>query len=980
MKASERTESGPEYWRSLAQLDQLPEFERWLHREFPQNATELGAHSRRTVLKLMAASFGLAGLTACRRPVEKILPFSRSVEDLIPGEAVYYASSFSLGGVTDGIVVETHDGRPTKIEGNREHPTGTGAATAFEQASILELYDPDRAQEVLRNGQPTTWEEFETFVTDHLSRIGNGAGLRFLSESLSSPSLDVVRRHLLTRFPEARWTEYEPLDRDQTRLAARIALGRDVQVLYDLSAADRVVSLDADFLGLDWISKTVARDFARRRRDGDGPSAMNRLYVAESRFSLTGAMADHRLRATHTDVVTLAVGLARELGLVADDTEELAGGGAVDPAGLRWLTAVARDLTAHRGRSLVIAGPRQPAAVQALAFWMNEALGNVGRTVTFAARDVSTGANQFESLPALAAEMASGDVTTLVMIGGNPAFDAPADLGFANLLAQTSMTIRLGVDHNETSALSEWALPAAHDLEAWGDGRAADGSVTLQQPMIQPLYDGRSAAELLALLGDYPDRAGYDIVRKHWQAAWDSPSDDRRWRRALHDGVVADSASPTVESDIDRVAIETALADLSSHPPGIQLSFYPAASVYDGRFANNGWLQETPDPMTKLTWDTAALLSPVTARALDVEQSDVIEIEADGRSVEMPVFVQPGHADDAVSVFVGYGRTESGRVGTGVGHDVYPLRTTDVLWHHPSATLRKTGRRYMLASTQDHHSMEGRPIVREVSVGESLEEAHDQAHLAPLHRRPAGDDEERQWGMAIDLSSCIGCNACVVACQAENNIPIVGKAEVANGREMHWIRLDRYYVGDENDPQAVTQPVACQHCEDAPCETVCPVAATVHSPEGLNDMVYNRCVGTRYCANNCPYKVRRFNYLDYHGELAETEKMAFNPNVTVRMRGVMEKCTYCVQRIQETKITARAESREVRDGEIQTACQQTCPAEAIVFGNIADPESQVARLRSDPRTYSMLEELNVKPRTTYLAKARNLNPELAADV
>ena len=708
---------------------------------------------------------------------------------------------------------------------------------------------------------------------------------------------------------------------------------------------------------------------------------MNRLYVAESRFSLTGAMADHRRRATHTDVVTLAVGLARELGLLADDAEELAGGAPADSDARRWLTAVARDLTAHRGRSLVIAGPRQPAAVQALAFWMNEALGNVGRTVMFSDRDASTGATQFESMPDLAAEMASGDVTTLVMIGGNPAFDGPADLGFANLLMQTPTTIRLGVGHNETSALSEWVLPAAHDLEAWGDGRAVDGSVTLQQPMIQPLYDGRSAAEFLALLGDYPDRAGYDIGRTHWQAVWGAPSDDRRWRRALHDGVVAESAHPTVEPDIDTNAIRTELAALANRTPvGIQLSFYPAASVYDGRFANNGWLQETPDPMTKLTWDNAALLSPATARDLDVAQSDLIEIDADGRSIEMPVLVQPGHADDAVSLFVGYGRTAAGRVGIGVGHNVYPLRTTDALWHLPSATLRKTGRRYLLACTQDHHSMEGRPIVREVSVGESLETSPGQtSDHAPLYHRPTGNDEANQWGMAIDLNTCIGCNACVVACQAENNIPIVGKVEVANGREMQWIRLDRYYVGDENDPQAVTQPVACQHCENAPCETVCPVAATVHSPEGLNDMIYNRCVGTRYCANNCPYKVRRFNYLDYHGELAETEKMAFNPNVTIRMRGVMEKCTYCVQRIQEAKITARTESRDVKDGEIKTACQQTCPAEAIVFGNIADPESQVARLRSDPRTYSMLDELNTKPRTTYLAKARNPNPELVAD-
>ena len=974
----QRTESGRQYWRSLEQLHQSPSFDRWVEREFPLNATQLDEPSRRTLLKLMAASFGLAGAVACRRPVENILPFSRGVEDLIPGKSVYYASGFSLDGVTDGVLIETHDGRPTKVEGNREHPTGTGAATVFEQASVLQVYDPDRAKSVLRNRAPSTWEEFETFVTAHLEQAGDGSGIRFLSDPISSPSLNLVRSHVLERFPGARWTEYAPLADDQVSAAARLVFNREVQPVYDLSAADRVLSLDADFLGLDWLGKTATRDFGRRRRPATGTDTINRLYVAESRFSVTGAMADHRLRVTPAEIEGIAVALAGEFGLF---TPEARSAVLEDPYRRRWLSATARDLASHRGRSLILAGPRQPAEVQALAYWLNEFLGNVGETVSFAEVSPLVDSPQDLSLTDLASEMAAGGVTTLVMVNGNPAFDTPADLGFSDLLADIPTTIRFGIEEDETAALSEWVLPASHYLEAWGDGRATNGTATLQQPMIQPLYDTRSTAEFVALVGNYPESGGYDIVRNYWLEEWGASGDERRWRRALHDGAIPETAYPEFDATIDVTAIREALEQRQSSGAvdGIEVSFYPDAAMYDGRFANNGWLQETPDPMSKLTWDNAALLSPVTAKTLAVENNDVIQIEVGGRSVEIPVLIQPGHADKAISLSLGYGRTSVGSVGRHVGQDVYPLRTTEAFWHSSGATVRKTTKRHPLACTQDHHSMEGRPIARELSVGESLSASHEsEVHHAPLYQRTNSDDGY-QWGMSIDLSSCIGCNACMVACQAENNIPIVGKAEVANGREMHWIRLDRYYVGDENEPQAVTQPVACQHCENAPCETVCPVAATVHSDEGLNDMVYNRCVGTRYCANNCPYKVRRFNYLDYHGDLAETEKMAFNPNVTVRMRGVMEKCTYCVQRIQEAKITASSESRDVQDGEIQSACQQTCPTEAIVFGNITDPNSEVARLRSEPRNYSVLEELNTKPRTTYLAKVRNPNPELSVD-
>ena len=972
--------TGREHWRSLDQLAGSEEFRGWVEREFPENATELSDPSRRGVLKLMAASLGLAGLTACRRPVERILPFSRGVEDVIPGKAVYYATSMPLGGVSIGLLVESNDGRPTKIEGNPKHPSSLGACSAYEQASVLGLYDPDRSQVVYRDAKRSSWEDFQVFAGPHFSDLGDGAGLWFLSEPVSSPSFEAVRSHVLRNFPKAKWAEYAPLNSGAANAGCEIAFGKQAgprlvpRFAYD--KADVILSLDHDFLGLDELTTIPTREFSGRRRVTSEQDSMNRLCVVEAQYSVTGAMADHRLRMRLGDVPAFAEALAEELGLLPPKLRVLNNGQSKEE---RWVSALARDLKPNAGRCLVVAGPRQPAAVHALTYWINETLGNLGETVFFAE---TPGVADTQPLEELVAEMDGGLVETLVVLGANPVYNAPADLDFAAKLQKVANTIHVGLERDETAVLCQWHLPEAHYLESWGDGRAHDGTVTLQQPLIQPLYEGMSAAEVLAMVSGYPDQRGYDIVRNYWLSKWDSARGEKTWRRCLHDGLSPDTAYPTAAlPKLDAKAVRAALQATPANSDGIEVGFCPDSGVYDGRFANNGWLQEAPNPMTKLTWDNAALMSAATARSLDVASGDVISIEAGGRETTMPVFIQPGHADRSISLALGYGRTQCGRVGQAVGGNAYLIRTAEGAGFLQGARVRKTGRKHVLASTQEHQSMEGRPLVREATLEDYTEhpnfatEAVEHPPLLSLYEEPSYD-QGYQWGMAIDLNSCVGCNACLVACQSENNIPVVGKDEVLRGREMHWIRLDRYYAGDPEDPQAVSQPVNCQQCENAPCENVCPVAATAHSPEGLNDMAYNRCVGTRYCANNCPYKVRRFNFFDFSEGLAEVQKMAFNPNVTVRVRGVMEKCTYCVQRIQEKKITSRAEGRSIEDGEIQTACQQTCSAEAIVFGDINDPESRVSKLKEQNRDYAMLAELNTKPRTTYLAKLRNPNPEL----
>ncbi len=956
--------TGKRYWRSLDELAGTPEFREWLHREFPEGASELTSpHSRRSLLKLMAASFGLAGVISCRRPEERILPLAKRPEDYIPGNPLYYATAMTLGGLATGLIVEAHDGRPTKIEGNPKHPASLGAASALAQASILNLYDPDRSQRVLENGSPSSWERFAEAIPNLFAAPGEGVWV--LSEPSSSPSFAAVREHFLERFPRARWVDYDPLGRTAELEGARIAFGRRLQPHYDFSKAEVILALDCDFLGVDAPSLRAVRQFAKGRHVENEHDSMNRLYVAESAFSITGAMADHRFRIKPSEAAALALALAGK------------GNGAP-----YWLDILRRDLEGHRGRSLVVAGPRQPAAVHALVWLINAELGNLGETVWFTEPPLPPSP---QSIGDLAAALEAGEIKTLLILGGNPAFDAPADAELAARLEKAGTVIHLGPEVNETARAARWHLPEAHYLEAWGDARALDGTASVQQPLIRPLYEGKTAAETLALVSGYPQQRGYDIVRTYWMERF---SGDRElaWRRALHDGVIEGTAFPRAGVTLRREAVEAEAVKLAASleaKSGLEVAFYPSASVWDGRFANNGWLQEMPDPMTKLVWDNAALLSPATARELGVETGDVLRLEHEGRSIEVPAYVMPGQADGAVALELGYGRRSVGRVGRGVGHDVYPLRSAATMGYAVGVSASPAGRRYKLVTTQDHHVMEGRPLVREATIEryraepDFVDHAVHVPELGSLYDNPELTGEY-QWGMAIDLNACTGCNACLVACQAENNIAIVGKDEVARGREMHWIRLDRYFTGEAEDPQAVFQPVACQQCEHAPCENVCPVVATTHTPEGLNDMVYNRCVGTRYCSNNCPYKVRRFNFLDWHGEVPGVKKLVFNPDVTVRMRGVMEKCTYCVQRIQEKKIQAKAEGRrKIQDGEIVTACQQTCPAEAIVFGNIADPNSRVSQVKKRNRDYAMLAELNVKPRTSYLAKLRNPNPELA---
>jgi MoCo/4Fe-4S cofactor protein with predicted Tat translocation signal len=976
--------SGPKYWRSLNQLAGTAEFSEWAHREFPENASEmLDANSRRTVLKLMAASFGLAGLTACRRPVEHILPYAKGVEDMIPGHPYFYSTVMSLSGGVSGLLVESHDGRPTKIEGNADHPGSLGAATAMQQAAILGLYDPDRSATVLENGKESNWANFEGAVK--ALSLGDGTGLRFLSETVTSPSFSSLREDALKKFPKAKWIEYEAISRDNERAGLSTAFGQPVEILPRFDKAKVVMALDCDFLGLDSPTVVPTKQYSKGRKfssEEDFEKA-NRLYAVESQFSLTGANADHRLRMRSGEVKRFAMDLASALDA-----------GAVPGSDKRskFLAAVVKDLKAAGPGALVVAGLRQPPMVHAIAAGINQALGSTA--VSYIKSDkVDSG---LDGLKVLTTEMTSGQVSTLVILGGNPAYTAPADVQFAVAVSKVANSIHLGLDDDETAAAVKWHVPEAHFLECWSDARTADGVVAIQQPLISPLFGGKTAAEMVALLIDSKDKKAYDIVRNFWQGQWAAKDKEAAWRKALNDGIVA-SAKPAepakVSVDMKKLA-GAAASEAKTSSSGIEVAFYPSASTWDGRFANNGWMQEAPDPITKLVWGNAALISPAMAREQKLEDGDGISITRGNYKLEAAVMVQPGHTDNAISIALGYGRVRCGRVGKDVGFNANLIRTSDTYWFGDGFSISASGNKFKHATTQEHgvpgdngtnaEHLNDRPIFRETSLEayrktpKVIEEMSDVPELHSIYPE-FKYDKGNQWGMAIDLSSCTGCNACVVACQAENNIPVVGKDQVMRGREMHWIRMDRYYTGPEDDPQIVEQPIPCMQCENAPCENVCPVAATTHSPEGLNDMAYNRCVGTRYCANNCPVKVRHFNFLNFHKHDSPEFAMSQNPDVTVRMRGVMEKCTYCVQRIQETKIKAKIEGRRpIKDGEIVTACQQTCPADAIVFGNINDPESRVSKLKKQERNYALLAELDIKPRTTYLAKLRNPNPELSA--
>ena len=1019
------------YWRSLGELDQSPESRNFLEREFPEGASELPEGiSRREMITLLGASLSLAGLSGCiRRPVEQIVPYVTAPEDMVPGIPRYYATTMPFGRSAYGLIVETHEGRPTKIEGNPAHPSTLGASSSRIQASVLGLYDPDRSHTLRLKGEPKSWGDFVTAWAE-LSKAhagDGGAGLAVLSESFSSPTLARLQSEFRTRYPRATWATYDAVS-DENRLAGlRAATGRDVDRMLRFDQAAVILALDADPLLTDAEMIRHTRGFAAGRRagvSGGAPStssgqAMNRLYAVEGVFSLTGAMADHRLRLESRQIAPFLAALASRLGASGAGA---AGTSTVPGVDAHWIDALAKDLLANRGKSLIVAGDRQPAAVHAAVCALNTTLGNTGKTVSYyETRDAAL--PSVSALSSLVSAMNAGTIQTLLVLGGNPVFDAPADLGFAAAMTKVPHTIVLGHSIDETSSKAEWHVPRAHYLESWGDARAIGGTLSVVQPLILPLFGGRTAIEMLGLIVGDKERPGYDIVRDTWRPILGDADFDKKWNRVLHDGLYAGSELTEVvpAAKTDALAQLTGAAASASD---LEIVFVPSASLHDGRFANDGWLQELPDPLTKLTWDNPALISPKTAETLDLENEDVVRVEYAGRSLELPVSLLPGMSDGVVALTLGYGRSQAGRVGSGVGFDAFTLRSSRAAGFDSGVKLTKVGRRYPLSVTQEHGSMEGRPLVRETHLSalgsksaeaaaakppalserqrvegapgaEKPESTHAEPSSAEAQKQgralgvfaehtphfslwdPHRYDQGLQWGMTIDLNTCIGCNACMTACQSENNVPVVGKIQVSKGREMHWIRVDRYFSGDPSgSPEVVFQPVPCMHCEDAPCEQVCPVAATVHDGEGLNVMVYNRCIGTRYCSNNCPYKVRRFNFFNFTKDKPESLKLAMNPDVTVRARGVMEKCTYCTQRINRVKIDARLAGREVRDGDVKTACQQACPASAIEFGNIRDASSRVAQAKADPRNYALLDELNTKPRTTYLAKVRNPNPDL----
>ncbi|MDB6124981.1 MAG: hypothetical protein JWQ71_3974 [Pedosphaera sp.] len=976
--------SGRQYWRSLEELAQTKDFQEMLHREFPSQASEFTDEvSRRNFLKLMGASLALAGLTACtRQPMQQIVPYVRQPEEIVPGIPLYFATAMPFDGFGIGLLALSYEGHPTKIEGNPGHPTSLGATSVFQQAAILDLYDPDRSQAVTNAGEVSSWSLFLTTLINALEQQQSkrGAGLRILTETITSPTLASQLQNLLKKYPDAKWHQYQPTARNNAREGARMAFGEVVETRYYFNKARVILSLESDFLFSHPAGLRHTRQFTNGRRISKESTAMNRLYVVESTPTVTGSMADHRLPISSADVEGLARSLAQQVGVVMGSNVNAS---PADPHD-KWIAAVARDLQNNRGASIVVAGEQQPPIVHALAHMMNQVLGNFGKTMDFTASAEAQPVNQVQSLRELVQDMDAGRVDCLVMMGGNPVFAAPADFQFAERLSKVKLRIHLSPGQDETSAYCHWHIPESHFLEAWSDVRAFDGTASIIQPLIHPLYDSRSAHELIEVMMLQPTRLGYDIVRDYWKSQIRGADFEQSWRRALHDGVITGTELQARQVQIKMSeGVPKASNRQGDKFANLEVSFLPDPGIWDGRFANNGWLQEIPRPFSKLTWDNAALVSPALAERIHVTNGDVVELRYKGRSVRAPIWITPGQAESSVTLHFGYGRTRVGRVGEGTGFNAYALRTSDAMWFGPGLEMIKTGERYLLASTQNNHNIQGRDIVRSGTVEEFRtkpdfihEEEETPRRDDTLYNPEEYKSNDPAWGMVINLTTCIGCNACVVACQSENNIPVVGKDQVARGRDMLWIRVDQYFQGSVDNPRVSNQPVPCMHCEHAPCELVCPVEATLHDHEGLNLQVYNRCVGTRYCSNNCPYKVRRFNFFSYNDYRDESLRPMRNPNVTVRWRGVMEKCTYCIQRIAVTRITAKKEERRIGGNEVMTACQQVCPAEAIVFGDINDPNSNVAKHKAQPLNYSMLGELNTRPRTTYLAKLTNPNPEL----
>lgn len=1055
--SNQQSNGGRHYWRSLDQLAETPEFKEWLGREFPEGATELADPvSRRHFVKIMSASFALAGIgfagSGCRRPLEVLEPFGKAPEDYTFGTSQYYATAMPTRTGAVPLIAKSYEGRPVKVEGNPLYPGGNGGSDRYVQASILNLYDPDRATRFVKSGNVAKKDDALAFL-DSISKkftANQGEGLCLLGEQKASPSRRRLHKAVAAKMPKARWFLYEPVDVDIHRRAATQAFGKPVRPVFRYDKATTILSLDCDFIGGEEDAHNSIRRFTSGRKVQNPGDKMNRLYAVESLFTLTGISADHRLRLPSSAIIQVAAAIAAQLGVAA--------GSIPAPEGVdaKWISECANDLKANKGTALVVAGIRQPLAVHLLAHAINAALGGIGKTVEL----FDKAAPDAEGIAELAKALNDGKVDTLLILGSNPAYNAPSDLNWADTQRKAKTVVRLGTHEDETSTAADWHYPMAHYLESWGDALTSDGALVPIQPLIAPLFEGISDLEFLARIGGLNTATGYDIVRETF--ATYSNGGEEVWKKFLHAGYLAGTEAKPVSATLNASSVTQAVSAVkvtSLSKDNLEVVLFKDYRVDDGRYANNGWLQELPDPVTKMVWDNAALVSRKTARELGVVNGDIIEIKAAGKSIKAAVWTQPGMADNSIGIALGYGRKNAGRIGHGVGFDAYPLLTSTGGAIVTGATVGKTGETYSFATTQNHWSMEGRPIVREANLDGYEKHSNFAAVMnAPVPPKPEGADQWpvpmypnpldeakktalHQWGMSIDLTSCVGCNSCVIACQSENNIPIVGKDLVRRGREMHWMRIDRYfsaspskrtwsdvYREDEkqqfeewiDDVQAVNQPMLCQHCEAAPCESVCPVNATVHDQEGLNVMVYNRCVGTRYCSNNCPYKVRRFNYLDYNKRslkelkgpfyptplLHKTDgkwdllrwwnnpdsgmrpddewdliRMLKNPDVTVRMRGVMEKCTYCTQRIEQAKIAQKIKAGAsgdvvVPDGTFTTACAQACPAGAIVFGNVADPNSRVSQLKKLGHDYSVLDMLETKPRTTYLARLRNQNPAM----
>jgi molybdopterin-containing oxidoreductase family iron-sulfur binding subunit len=946
----------PRQWRFLEELSRDPAR---LEAEFAAAFEGLDAVGRRAVLKAMTASLAAAGLSACSAQADRrALPYVDAPDTVRSEAAKFYATSVVFAGYAQPVLGETHTGRPTKLEGNPQHPASRGATDAFTQAALLGLYDPERSRTPRHMGRPADWAAFDAAMTANaqaLDRRG-GAGFRLLTGRQTSPTFARQLAAMQQRWPQARWHVFEPVGDELRREALQLAFGRDLDVHLRLDRAEVTVSLDDDLLGPGPRQARQARLWAARRQAFQRGQGGARLLVAEPAPSLTGVMAAERLIAAHGRVPVLAQAIAARVGAGVAEPP-------LSPREAQWADAAASALLAARGRGLLTVGAHHAPEAQALAFLANARLGNLGRTLVLTEPLALSPPDGTRSFQALVGDMAAGQVDTLAVLDANPAYAAPPDLGFAQALQRVRLRVHAGLHADETAALAHWHAPLLHDLESWTDARSADGLACIVQPLVRPLFGGRSRhAVLQALQGDLggDDHA---LVTETWRAAW-GEAFEARWARALWLGFVEGSASP-------ELTVEPAAA--ASPPPpqpdsGLTVLFRPDPSLWDGRFANNAWLQELPKPLSKLTWDNAIGVSPTLAREQGLANGDVVRLSVGGRSVEGPAWITPGQERGTVTLFLGYGRRLPGQLGDRLGYDAGRVRVGGA-WALTAARLDKTGRRMKLATTQPYTALKGFDFVRRVPAAQAaaVREGPPSAETEPT-LYPKKTYDRPSWGMSVDTDLCIGCNACVTACDAENNIPMVGKDQVARGREMHWLRIDLYHEGPPEEPASTFQPVPCMHCEQAPCEMGCPVNATVHSPDGLNLQVYNRCIGTRTCSSFCPYKVRHFNWFDFTGNDPPELQAARNPDVTVRSRGVMEKCTYCIQRISEARIHAKIEGRPIRDGEVKTACQQACPTDAIVFGDILDPDSVVRRRKALARDYTLLEEVNTRPRTTYLAR------------